>query len=98
MLFRMLLLLLLAPLGLGFARAEGPPRASVNEILIALSNEQIRAAGVESGSIESEGETGELVVPGVVTVPPTQIHVVATPAAGLVETLLAQNETLLAES
>ena len=88
MLFRMLLLLLLASLGLAFARAEGPPHASVGEILIALSDEQIRAAGIESGPIESEGETGELVVPGVVVVPPTQIHVVATPAAGLVETLL----------
>jgi membrane fusion protein, heavy metal efflux system len=82
------ILLLAACLGLGSARAESPPHASAGEIAIALTDAQISAAGIETGPVESEGETGELVVPGVVAVPPTQLHVVAAPAAGLVETLL----------
>ncbi|QGM46348.1 efflux RND transporter periplasmic adaptor subunit [Methylocystis heyeri] len=85
---RRTVLLLAVGFGLGFARAESPSYANAVEIPIALSDEQIRASGIETGPIESEGETGELVVPGVVAVPPTQLHVVAAPAAGLVETLL----------
>ena len=57
------------------------------EIAIPLRDEQIRAAGIETQAVEPESETGELLVPGVVSVPPTQLRIVATPAAGLVETL-----------
>ena len=48
----------------------------------------MRVAGVETQPVESESGMGELVVPGVVAVPPQQLRIVATPAAGLVETLL----------
>lgn len=66
------------------APAAAPPQ----EILVPLSEEQIRAAGVETQPVEAEAGAGEIVVPGVVTVPPQQLRVVAAPAAGLVETLL----------
>jgi cobalt-zinc-cadmium efflux system membrane fusion protein len=66
--------------------AQTAPNAS--DVSISLRDEQIRAAGIESQSIEQELGTGELVVPGVVAVPPAQLRIVATPAAGLVETLL----------
>jgi len=83
-----LLPLLLLSLAFGAARAESVPQAIVGNISIPLSEEQIRAAGIETGVVESERSTGELVVPGVVVAPPTQIRVVAAPAAGLIETLL----------
>lgn len=58
------------------------------EIIVPLTDEQVRAAGVETEPIEPEAGVGEIVVPGVVTVPPQQLRIVAAPAAGLVETLL----------
>jgi membrane fusion protein, heavy metal efflux system len=58
------------------------------EIDISLRDEQIRAAGIETQPIQEEAGSGELIVPGVVTAPPTQLRIVATPAAGLVESLL----------
>lgn len=48
----------------------------------------MRAAGVETQPVEIESGLGEIVVPGVVAVPPHQLRIVAAPAAGLVETLL----------
>ena len=56
--------------------------------LLPLTEEQIRAAGVETQPVEPEPGIGELVVPGFVVVPPQQLRIVAAPAAGLVETLL----------
>ena len=58
------------------------------ELLISLDERQIRAAGIETQAIEQESGSGELVVPGVVLVPPQQLRMVAAPAAGLVEMLL----------
>ena len=58
------------------------------ERTIALEERQIRAAGIETQAIEQESGAGELVVPGVVVVPPQQLRMVAAPAAGLVEMLL----------
>lgn len=58
------------------------------EIVAPLSEAQIRAAGIETQPVEPEAGVGEIVVPGVVTVPPQQLRIVAAPAAGLVETLL----------
>jgi RND family efflux transporter MFP subunit len=58
------------------------------EVAISMKEDQVHAAGIETQVLEAEYEAGELVVPGVVAVPPTQLRVVATPAAGLVETLL----------
>ncbi|GLI93966.1 efflux RND transporter periplasmic adaptor subunit [Methylocystis echinoides] len=67
--------------------AETNGRA-VQEITAPLSEEQIRAAGIETQPVEPEAGVGEIVVPGVVSVPPQQLRIVAAPAAGLVETLL----------
>ncbi len=58
------------------------------DILLPLTEAQIRAAGIETQPAEAESGAGEIVVPGVVTVPPQQLRIVAAPAAGLVETLL----------
>jgi len=62
--------------------------SSLKPILVKLTEEQMRVAGVETQVVEHEAGMGELVVPGVVTVPPQQLRIVAAPAAGLVETLL----------
>lgn len=71
------------------ARGAAPTAQAVpQEILAPLSEAQIRAAGIETQPIEAEAGVGEIVVPGVVTVPPQQLRIVAAPAAGLVETLL----------
>lgn len=72
-------------------RAFGAPAANAQparDLVVPLTEEQARAAGVETEAIESESGVGELVVPGVVAVPPQQLRIVAAPAAGLVETLL----------
>ena len=65
-----------------------PSPAVVRDITVALSDEQVRAAGIETEVAEPESGIGEIVVPGVVAVPPQQLRIVAAPAAGLVETLL----------
>ena len=57
-------------------------------VLVKVTEEQMRVAGVETQAIEQESGMGEMVVPGVVAVPPQQLRIVAAPAAGLVETLL----------
>ena len=75
----------------GAGAAQGAPAENQNAprpILVKISEEQMRVAGVETQPVESESGMGELVVPGVVAVPPQQLRIVATPAAGLVETLL----------
>jgi RND family efflux transporter MFP subunit len=68
------------------AQPAGQP--AIHDILAPLTEEQIRAAGIETQPVEAEAGLGELVVPGVVAVPPQQLRIVAAPAAGLVETLL----------
>ncbi|KAF0205474.1 MAG: Efflux transporter RND family MFP [Methylocystaceae bacterium] len=59
-----------------------------HEVVLQFNEAQIRAGGIETQLVVHESSLGELVVPGVVTVPPQQMRVVAAPAAGLVETLL----------
>jgi len=81
------LLAILAFAGFALAAEAAGPAAPPREIPIALDDRQIHAAGVETQPIEQESGSGELVVPGVVVVPPQQLRVVAAPAAGLVETL-----------
>ncbi|MGZ9103838.1 MAG: efflux RND transporter periplasmic adaptor subunit, partial [Rhodoplanes sp.] len=61
---------------------------NLEPILVKISEDQMRVAGVETQPVEKESGMGELVVPGVVAVPPQQLLIVAAPAAGLVETLL----------
>ncbi|QGM98358.1 efflux RND transporter periplasmic adaptor subunit [Methylocystis parvus] len=74
----------------GLPASGAPPngQAANQDILVKLTEEQIHAAGVETQPVEAESGVGEIVVPGVVSVPPQQLRIVAAPAAGLVETLL----------
>jgi membrane fusion protein, heavy metal efflux system len=67
------------------------------EIVVTISQDQVRAAGIETEPIEPETGINEIVVPGVVTVPPQQLRIVAAPAAGLVETLLVSPDELIKE-
>lgn len=75
---------------LGARFAQGAPAETVNlqPIAVKLTDEETRVAGVETQPVEPESSLGELVVPGVVAVPPQQLRIVAAPAAGLIETLL----------
>lgn len=59
-----------------------------SDVRIKLDDRQIRAAGIESQAVVQEAAVSELVVPGTVAVPPQQTRMVATPAAGLIETFL----------
>ncbi|BGE86889.1 hypothetical protein Ms3S1_33250 [Methylosinus sp. 3S-1] len=61
---------------------------AAEDVSIPLTEQAIEAAGIETKPIEKSSGSDELVVPGTVTVPPQQLHMVAAPAAGLVETLL----------
>jgi RND family efflux transporter MFP subunit len=87
--FRVALLALFQMASLTGAACAGNEIPSTDqERTIALEERQIRAAGIETQAIEQESGAGELVVPGVVVVPPQQLRMVAAPAAGLVEMLL----------
>jgi membrane fusion protein, heavy metal efflux system len=59
-----------------------------SEVLLRLDERQIRAAGITSITIEQERAESELSLPGTVVIPPQQLHVVAAPANGMVETML----------
>lgn len=86
---KLALILFLTACGARAAFGEPQPaQPPMRELAVPLTEEQIRAAGVETQPVEPESGVGELVVPGVVTVPPQQLRIVAAPAAGLVETLL----------
>lgn len=65
-----------------------PQTQNLQPIVVKINEDQMRVAGVETQPVEQESGMGELVVPGVVAVPPQQLRIVAAPAAGLVETLL----------
>lgn len=78
----------LAVLGATHAWSAPTDAANLQPVLVKVTEEQMRVAGVETQAIEQESGMGEMVVPGVVAVPPQQLRIVAAPAAGLVETLL----------
>src|SRR5262252_4903977 len=59
-----------------------------SEIVLLLDERQIRAAGITSITIEQERAESELSLPGTVVIPPQQLHVVAAPANGMVESML----------
>ncbi|MGC1860625.1 MAG: efflux RND transporter periplasmic adaptor subunit, partial [Methylocystis sp.] len=86
--FRLAFLTLFQLAWLAGAACAGNEIPVDQERTIALEERQIRAAGIETQAIEQESGAGELVVPGVVVVPPQQLRMVAAPAAGLVEMLL----------
>jgi cobalt-zinc-cadmium efflux system membrane fusion protein len=70
------------------AAIGGTVAVAAEEVAIPLRDQDIDAAGIETKPIEKSSGNDELVVPGTVTVPPQQTRMVASPAAGLVETLL----------
>ena len=58
-----------------------------NAIPIVMEDRQVRAAGIELSRVEPETGPSEIALPGLVIVPPTQLRIVAAPAAGLIEAL-----------
>jgi membrane fusion protein, heavy metal efflux system len=58
------------------------------EVFLKLQDQQIRAAGIETQPLTQEAGGAELIVPGSVAVPPQQLRMVATPAAGLIESFM----------
>ena len=81
-------ILALLQIAVSTGQSVGGEAPNGQELMISLDERQIRAAGIETQAIEQESGSGELVVPGVVLVPPQQLRMVAAPAAGLVEMLL----------
>lgn len=67
------------------APAIAQPRMA--DVLIRLDERQLRAGGFELGRPEPESGPSEIALPGSVIVPPTQLRVIAAPAAGLLESL-----------
>src|SRR6476659_3560976 len=59
-----------------------------SEVFLRLDERQIRAAGITSITIEQERAESELSLPATVVIPPQQLHVVAAPANGMVESML----------
>jgi RND family efflux transporter MFP subunit len=57
------------------------------DVAIRLDERQFRAGGFELGRVEPETGPSEILLPGQVVVPPTQLRVIAAPAAGLIESL-----------
>ncbi|MBY0338273.1 MAG: efflux RND transporter periplasmic adaptor subunit [Acetobacteraceae bacterium] len=57
------------------------------DVLIRLDDRQFRASGIELGRPEPETGPAEIALPGQVVVPPTQLRIIAAPAAGLLESL-----------
>ncbi len=75
------------------AHAQSGPEKSANPdrgagILIPMDERAMRAAGMVLGPVELEHGGADFALPGNVVIPPPQVHVVAAPAAGLVEALL----------
>ena len=57
-------------------------------ILIRLDERALRAAGIVVEAVAREHGGADFALPGNVVIPPGQVHVVAAPAAGLVDALL----------
>ncbi len=57
------------------------------DVQIRLDERQFRGGGFELGRVEPETGPSEIMLPGQVVVPPTQLRIIAAPAAGLVESL-----------
>jgi RND family efflux transporter MFP subunit len=73
-------------LGAGAAAAETP--ATSGDVILKIDERGIRAAGISTLVIERVRGGTDLVLPGTVVIPQTQIRVVAAPAGGLVEVML----------
>ncbi|MEI8146324.1 MAG: efflux RND transporter periplasmic adaptor subunit, partial [Alphaproteobacteria bacterium] len=67
------------------------------EVIIKMTERELRAAGIVTQTVEPERGATELTFPGNVVVPPQQLRVVAAPAAGLVEAMaVAVDEPVVA--
>lgn len=81
-------LLLAAPVG---------AQPGTGDVLIRIDERQLRVAGIEMARVESEAGAAEILLPGVVAVPPHQLRVVAAPVGGLVEAMeVAPDERVVA--
>jgi cobalt-zinc-cadmium efflux system membrane fusion protein len=95
-------LTLFAPLSWLLVAVAAPVTASFaadqsSDVVIALNEREIRAAGIGTAPVEPERGETELSLPATVAIPPSQLRVVAAPANGLVETVLvAADETVAA--
>src|SRR5262249_18741894 len=71
-------------------QTAGPSSAAAPKsgVLIKMDERAMRAAGVAVGPIQKEQGGADFALPGNIVIPPSQVHVVAAPAAGLVEALL----------
>ncbi|TCZ53413.1 efflux RND transporter periplasmic adaptor subunit [Roseicella aquatilis] len=63
--------------------------AAAAGIPIRMEERELRAAGIELAPVQPEPGTTDISLPGVAAVPPHQLRIVAAPAAGLVEAMLA---------
>lgn len=59
----------------------------IADVTVRLDERQFRAGGFELGRVEPETGPSEILLPGQVVVPPTQLRIIAAPAAGLIESL-----------
>jgi len=81
-----------APLLLSLLSFPALAQPAAPEVLIRLDERQFRGGGFELGRIEPETGPAEIALPGTVVVPPTQLRVIAAPAAGLIESLFVATD------
>ncbi len=74
-------------LGPCLAAFAQPISAPNSDVIIRMEERQFRAGGFELGRVEPETGPAEILLPGNVVVPPTQLRIIAAPAAGLLESL-----------
>lgn len=65
----------------------GQAAAQSGDILIRVDERQLRVTGIELTRVEAEQGSSEIVLAGVVAVPPQQLRIVAAPVGGLVESM-----------
>ena len=67
------------------AMAQTGPAST--DVVIRMEERRFRVGGFELGRVEAETGPSEILLPGQVVVPPTQLRIIAAPAAGLIESL-----------
>ena len=67
------------------AMAQTGPAST--DVVIRMEERRVRVGGFELGRVEAETGPSEILLPGQVVVPPTQLRIIAAPAAGLIESL-----------
>lgn len=77
-----------------FGACPGHAR-DAQDVVIALDDRRIRAAGIDTARIDPEPGTTEMNLPGLVAVPPQLLRVVAAPAAGLVEAVFVAPDEMV---